>query len=169
VRSSPGIAPSHNRCWVRTDAPPKEVGRKTRAPPILPASWVPYLAPHLPLAETPVARGGLGRATDRPRVSAGARASLSWSAVGAIPLGASPLHSLPSVLMRPAQDHQMQRSKQPRQSPPKLRGGNREVQVLRVPNREARDADQVPTIIEQAAARGTLRHWRGDLDVLSIF
>ena len=95
------------------------------------------------------------------------RASLSWSAVGAIPLGASPLHALPSVLTLPAQDRQMQRGKQPRQSPPELRRGNREVQVLRVPNREGRDADQVATIIEQAAARGTLR--RGDLDVVSVF
>jgi hypothetical protein len=30
-----------------------------------------------------------------------------------IPLGANPLHSLPSVLMLPVQDHQMQRGNQP--------------------------------------------------------
>jgi len=65
---------------MRTDAPPKEVGRKTRAPPILPASWVLFRTPHRTFTGCPDAGGAAAQLHDadvasspfkaaRPRVS----------------------------------------------------------------------------------------------------
>src|ERR1700736_1908846 len=53
-------------------------------------------------------------------------------------------------------------------SPPELGGCNREVQVLRVANREGNDANHVAAIIEHAASGRPLRHWCADLDVVSM-
>src|SRR5581483_10232872 len=53
-------------------------------------------------------------------------------------------------------------------SAPELRGGDGEVQVLVIADREGGDADEVAALVEQPAARGALGQGRADLDQVDV-